>query len=111
MPTSRLACSIGVVDNNILVLGGFNQNSMSMENEMYDPVTGRRFIKSPMADIRHTFFAGVIQDTIYLAGGLIPTRKIPAMPSYLFLYMAIMSKLNKEIHWKFHVNRIGVNEK
>ena len=78
MPTSRLACSICSVDGKIYIIGGFNQNSMLKENEMYDTAVDQWINRPPIPDIRHTFFAGAIQDNIYVAGGSYPDPENPS---------------------------------
>ena len=55
---------------------------MATENGMYDPVADRWILKTPMPDIRHTFFAGTVRDTIYVAGGSYPD---PENPSHALL--------------------------
>jgi len=69
MPTARAGIAAAVVDNELWVFGGEEQDGLHAEVEVYNPVSNswRRLPNMPLP--RHGSWASVIGNQIYIPGG------------------------------------------
>ena len=68
LPTRREGLAIGVVNNKIYAIGGYNGSWLTV-NEEYDPVTNTWRTRADMPTARSNFAIGVVNDKIYAIGG------------------------------------------
>jgi len=69
MPTPRSGHGVGVANNRIYVMGGFDGAMTVGVNEEYDPVTNTWETKATMLTPRSRFAVGTIQGKLYAIGG------------------------------------------
>ena len=69
MPTARSILAIGVVNNKIYAIGGYDGSKVLDTNEEYDPVENTWTTKAPMPTPRDGFAIGVVNNKIYAIGG------------------------------------------
>ncbi len=75
MPRARGGCSAGVVNGQIIVVGGegnavsANANRVFPETDVYDPVANTWRTMAPMRTPRHGMGAAGVGDTLYVPGG------------------------------------------
>ena len=71
MPTARWGLAVGVVNNKIYAVGGYNSGVSSAVNalEEYDPMTNLWATKAPMPAGREQLAVGVVNNKIYAIGG------------------------------------------
>jgi fibronectin type 3 domain-containing protein len=69
MPTGRGSLAVGVVNNMIYAIGGYNGSSYFTIVEEYDPATNQWTTKAPMPTARRGLATGVVNNKIYAIGG------------------------------------------
>jgi N-acetylneuraminic acid mutarotase len=70
LPTARTRLAVGVVDNRIYAIGGFNPSDQPVAlNEMYDPATNLWTPRANMPTPRGDLAIGVVNGEIYAIGG------------------------------------------
>ncbi len=69
MPTARFGLAVGVVNNKIYAIGGYNDNGFLNTVEEYDPATDTWQQKTNMPTARDRLAIGVANNKIYAIGG------------------------------------------
>lgn len=86
MPTPRTSFGIAVYQNKIYTIGGINATGDTSSskytgvNEVYDPLTDKWETKEPMPTPRSSLDANVVDDKIYLIGGMKYGAAVPFNP-------------------------------
>ncbi len=87
MPTPRLGLAAGVVNGIIYAVGGATEAGLNRHNflstvEAYDPATDTWTTTLPMPTPRSFLGTGVINDTLYAAGGTVSNTGLATMEAF-----------------------------
>ena len=81
MPTGRVYLAVGMVNNKIYAIGGYNPSFLTTVEE-YDPAANQWTTKASMPTARYSMAVGVVNNKIYAIGGTIPGSWVTTVEEY-----------------------------